>query len=323
MLPLALLASCARDGGPGGDGGSSDATATGTSGTTGGSGSGSGSGGSTTAATADGTDSGSTGPDTGSGVGGESDEDGGDDCSVFVGCPDVVDPCAEVINAEFCDTWAQNCPSNERCTPLQGCSESIEPIDGPWNFPICVLVGDAPPGSPCTEEPGPPGTNSCDATSTCVYFDGSDTGTCVELCVGPESRPTCPQTGNECVLVGGFGVCLPTACNPLLNDCPVGQQCAGLAPSFPAVERRFGCVPDKLDGQRGPGEDCSSFIVGCTHGHACVSRELYGSACGDPECCTPYCEVGVDACVAEGQSCVAVFPPDHPSYAVVGVCLVP
>lgn len=220
-----------------------------------------------------------------------------------------------------CDFWAQDCPSGEKCTPI-----ASTPGSGAWDAHTCVPAGSHGVGEPCTLEDGSQGADTCDEVSFCYDIDPETTiGTCVGLCQGPESSPTCPAGSGvpgECKKLGGgiLNLCL-TPCNPLLSgECPTGEACIaayeGDEPSAPS------CQPLDAEGTVGESCDCANC---CAQGHECVSAADYGSSCASDRCCTEYCDVSETAfvCAGAGQQCVPLFDPKTPELGNVGRCVLP
>lgn len=77
-----------------------------------------------------------------SGVTTGDDETGNEDGGGFLDAGD--DGIEEPI--PMCDHWAQDCGDDQKCTPIPS-----TPGSGTWDANVCVLAGDQPPGSECTQ----------------------------------------------------------------------------------------------------------------------------------------------------------------------------
>lgn len=51
-------------------------------------------------------------------------------------------------------------------------------------------------------------------------------GYCVGFCDGDHDNPTCAEPNTECAVTGNdvLRLCLPF-CDPLIQDCPIGELC--------------------------------------------------------------------------------------------------
>ena len=217
-----------------------------------------------------------------------------------------------------CDVWLQDCPAGEKCMPWAN--------DGgtSWNSTRCSPLDPAPGGygDPCTVVgSGSSGVDDCGLGLMCWDVD-TDTlmGTCNELCSGCPDDSYCNEAGNLCVITndGFLPICLP-GCDPILQDCPVGQGC------YP-VENAFLCAPD-ASGAGGQYGDACAYINVCDPGLVCLSSASV-PGCAGPGCCTEICDItdpsGDAQCSGEaaGQMCQAWYPMGTApaGYEDVGAC---
>lgn len=214
-----------------------------------------------------------------------------------------------------CDTFAQDCPTDEKCTPWANDGGNT------WNAVRCAPIAEEPAGlgEPCTMEDSPvSGIDTCELGMMCWDVD-PDTleGTCIALCGGSPEEPECRE-GTECQLSadGPLALCLAT-CNPLADDCGEGQQCV-------PVNAEFRCVA-QAETPLGYGEPCM-FVNDCGSGLTCLDGAV--SECAGAACCTSFCDVSDGdpnpACpdAANGQVCASWYadvPPE--GYENVGVCV--
>ena len=215
-----------------------------------------------------------------------------------------------------CDTFAQDCPDGMKCMPW------ADDGGATWNALRCSPVVDEPAGldEPCTVEDGPAsGLDTCDVGLMCWDVDlDSLEGTCIALCGGSATEPTC-QAGSTCETGAAgpsFGLCL-TVCNPLADDCDEGEQCV-------PIDADFRCVAEARD-PLGYGEPCES-LVECGSGLVCVNEEF--SPCDGEPCCTAFCDVSDGdpnpACpdAASGQICTPWYEDEPPDgFENLGVCV--
>jgi hypothetical protein len=220
-----------------------------------------------------------------------------------------------------CDQWLQDCPRGEKCMPWAN--------DGgnSWNATRCSPL-DANPkavGEPCTVEgSGVSGIDDCELGAMCWNVDAeTNMGECVAFCQGSEANPTCADECSNCTL-SGDGVlilCLPV-CDPLAQDCGVGQGCY-------ATGYDFACVPDLSDDAEGGGAigTACEFINTCDPGTVCANPEVV-PGCEGNGCCAPFCDVsGPDPCDAwlPGTVCTPWYeeppPTEGCSTGTIGVCI--
>ena len=223
-------------------------------------------------------------------------------------------PRIEVGSIE-CDPFMQDCPDGEKCV-------SYASSGGGWDARKCVpVLGDQPPGEPCTYGGVVDATDDCDETSACydvADIDGELVGTCFSFCTGTPDFPECP-VGSRCLLGGNFSplLCI-TTCDPLLQDCNDGLACFWTGGNF-------NCI---FTTQNIPVGNPCGFINDCAAGLVCLAADTLPS-CADASCCSAFCDLesGDAPCDAQfpGTACVPVFEQDQapPGYEQVGVCILP
>jgi hypothetical protein len=212
-----------------------------------------------------------------------------------------------------CSIWSEDCPAGEKCMPW---SHDDEPT---WNATRCSPIADEPValGEPCTvEDSGVSGIDDCDLHSMCWDVDPeTNEGTCVSFCTGSEESPICIDPGRDCRISndGVLALCLP-GCDPIAQDCPIGDGC------FPDADL-FWCLPDRQFPTTG--DPCADF---CSPGLACIDDDRVPN-CMAEACCSELCRVGdpPSQCYLEGQICEPWFDPGTapPGLDHVGVCAVP
>ena len=214
---------------------------------------------------------------------------------------------------EECSIFTQDCPAGYKCAPYANDGGSA------WNDTKCVPVVEDPnlPGEPCTVEgSGVSGIDDCDVTSMCWDIDPkTNEGTCVAHCIGDVSDPSClePCFGCSISASGPIALCLPT-CDPLTQNCDVGQACH-------PVSELFACVPDGSPEGTGIGSACE-FINACPPGLFCLDASVVPACESGVGCCAPVCPVGgADPCpgLLPGTECTPWFPEGPPKDA--GLCL--
>ncbi len=313
-LALALALACACNHGLYTDDGTSEgdasSTGPGTTGTNAGSVSAS-----TTTATPTATASSSS---TGGGVGVTSSSGAG---SSTTSCEFICDD-EDAPSDGLCDTFAQDCPGEDT-----KCVAYDSDDDGYWDATRCVPVtGDDQLYEPCTAEPGKTGIESCAKGLFCWSLDEDGNGVCYAQCMGTPENPVCLEA-TSCVLCGGCVVtlCHPT-CDPLLDDCAVGESCIGDTNSD-----GFICLQNASDGMAPEGAPCE-FANACNPGLMCVNPDFYpGPDCqGSIGCCAPFCDLGNGDADCEGLSvanaaCVSYYEPWPAPEGLehIGVCGVP
>ncbi|MBC8074201.1 MAG: hypothetical protein IAG13_38130 [Deltaproteobacteria bacterium] len=201
--------------------------------------------------------------------------------------------------AEECDSFAQNCPADEKCTPWANDG------GGSWNATRCSPLSDAPValGGACTVEgSGVSGVDNCEVGSMCWGVD-ADTlmGECVELCSCTPETPVCNTPNTACVITnqGALALCLGV-CNPLDPEaCEDGSGCF-------AVGELFHCAADASGSEGAPGDPCA-FVNACDPGSFCAGAALVPGCAGSVGCCSAFCSVEAgDGCLA-GQECLPWF----------------
>lgn len=233
-------------------------------------------------------DSGDGDGDSGDGDGDSGDGDGdGDsgDGDGEPGCDWMPNP--DQNPAAACDPILQNCPVGNKCVAYISGGAS-------WDNNKCVPVsGSKVPGQACTVEDTVSSIDDCNADGQCFNLDVDNTGTCLAFCGCTYEEPEC-AVGSNCLVAnqGSLALCVEQ-CDPLAQNCPLGQGCyvsgetlicAATTSNIPA------------------GEPCG-FINDCEPGTACYNVDACGGAC-----CTPFCDVnGNDAecAVLPGTTCQA------------------
>jgi hypothetical protein len=186
-----------------------------------------------------------------------------------------------------CDAVAQCVPTNEPCTGLRSCCNTLCVDNGlglgvGFCYPIggCRVLNDVctSDASCCSGKCGAPdalGLRRCQNPVNCLA-DG-------EVCGGQGASQNCCNGGkSHCVkTVNGVSRCLGTAggaCYQNGQACHFGQECcSGL------------CLPD------------ASSSTGFSCGTKCVAIGS-GTCTSDADCCTGgLCQAGI--CVQSGQSC--------------------
>lgn len=208
-----------------------------------------------------------------------------------------------------CSIWLEDCPPGEKCMPYANDG------GGAWNAQGCFPIAPDPagPGEPCTvTNSGVSGIDDCEPHAMCWGVDHETLeGTCVAMCIGNESFPTCAEADHVCTISSGgeLALCLPT-CDPLLQDCDVGEGC------YPTGDA-YTCVPDASGKGGGSFESCK-FTNACDPGFVCSSAPVCGAQLG---CCVPFCSVSEPDCPA-GTTCVPGLEPGTAPIGAedVGVC---
>ena len=193
----------------------------------------------------------------------------------------------------------QGCTGDDKCVPI------------PWDccglFECVPVLGDKLAGESCFNEGQGSNLDDCDANSYCLY------GVCRAFC---DAQGTCGPD-SQCLVNGPNGpnwVCIGP-CDPLVQDCPLGQGCF--------YDPSYGFACGELGDGAGLGEPCvGSSINECLPGLGCVPEFDYPDGCGGaPGCCTNLCdpELGGAACAdgPPGTSCTEFGLPLAPG---VGVC---
>lgn len=215
--------------------------------------------------------------------------------------------------ANECDPKAQDCPRGQKCTAWANDGGTF------WNANRCVDIGGAGvDGDTCMiEGSGVSGIDDCDLGFICMNTDMDGNGTCVKFCQG-ENEDCAP--GNICAIYndGVLPICL-VGCDPLLQDCPMGQAC------IDTPNMQFICFTDASGSMGAAGDACppDDGENSCDPGLWCGQGS---SGCADVNCCTPYCDVAAgDGCQAPNE-CVSFYGDPAsapPEYMDVGVCILP
>ena len=214
---------------------------------------------------------------------------------------------AGYTGAGTCDPYAQDCPAGEKCLPWAD--------DGgtQWNATTCGPVQAVPDqlGDPCTATAnGLGGIDSCDVGLMCWNINGG-VGECIELCGCGPLTPTCPSGGAVCVITnsGTLPVCLPS-CDPLLQDCGLGQICTSTNIGVGATGGTFICVPDASGLTGGAGDECL-FANSCDAGNVCLNPANVPGCASMQGCCAELCDLdnGDADCMLAGTTCQALYAP--------------
>jgi hypothetical protein len=213
--------------------------------------------------------------------------------------------------ANECDPKAQDCPKGDKCTAWANDG------GGFWNANRCVeVLGEGVDGDACmVEGSGVSGVDDCGLGYICMNTDDMGIGVCVRFCDGTDE--TCPPA-QTCAIYndGVLPICL-VSCDPLLQDCPPTQSC------IDTPNQSFICFNDASGDQGADGDACpeADGENSCDPGMWCGAGS---SGCGSVNCCTPFCELGNDACVAPDE-CISFFGEGSapPGFEAVGVCVLP
>lgn len=244
-------------------------------------------------------------PDPDGTSGGVSDESS-DDGIGFIENPDT-----SGLGIE-CSIWEEDCPRGEKCMPWANDG------GGAWNATRCSPIARNPagPGEACEViDSGVSGIDTCELHAMCWNVDHETLeGTCVSMCIGTRSNPTCADENEDCNIAsdGALAICLPD-CDPIAQDCPEGQACYPIGDDFE-------CAPDVSGREGAPGDTCE-FINVCDPGSACLPDVVPG--CGAASCCSPFCVVGRgDGPCLDGQECVSWWDPGFapPGEEHIGIC---
>jgi hypothetical protein len=208
-----------------------------------------------------------------------------------------------------CDLFAQDCPPGQKCT-------SYANDGGPaWNDTLCVAVAETPVavGDPCVVTGGSTsGMDDCAAGAICWNPDpATSRGTCVALCTGMATDPTC-AVGTGCAMANGgsLAVCLAD-CDPVLPDCLDTEGC------YPTAAGAFACAPAGMGSTGG----AASYANDCAPGLVAVDGSIVG--CSAAACCSPFCDTtDLDSC-PPGLACEAWYEPgtSPPGDEDVGACV--
>lgn len=236
---------------------------------------------------------------------------GNDDTDDTTGEPPP--PMCEVTSGGECNTYAQDCPEGEKCTPWASDGGAT------WNSTRCAPIDPRPSevGEACFAEGlGLAGADDCVRGAMCWDVDPrSGIGTCIELCTCGE--PMCGEMATCIVSNGGaLAICEPT-CDPLLQDCAPGQGC------YPSTQV-FACAPD-ASGEMGAVGDPCEFVNTCNPGTACITAASLPS-CAGSGCCSPFCDfTDPSPECPDGTVCNSWFGEGAAPRGLedVGVCTIP
>jgi hypothetical protein len=216
-------------------------------------------------------------------------------------------PTDDLMGANSCDPWAQDCPDGEKCAAWA--------MSDTWDSNKCVpLMGDGQTGDECTYGGAAQGTDNCDVGFMCYYTNAEGVGTCVPLCTGSPDNPMCPESFNCSISNDGSLLLCLYSCDPLLQDCQ--QDGAGCFWDGSL----FNCDPagDLLEG------DPCGYINDCSPGHLCLEAEALPS-CQGSACCSGFCDLNEPQCQITGTECIAFFDEGTapPGLEDTGVCALP
>lgn len=266
-------------------------------------------------------------------TGGPSDTDGPPNTSATAGSGNPIDTDGPPATSDTdpgttgdpgddaCDPWQQDCPTGQKCAPYTT-------FTGPTfdAFHCIDLAPDPQPtGSPCQVTGFPnSGEDDCELGAVCMDADPvTGTGTCVALCQGSPVSPVC-DAGTHCVVFndGVLNLCLAD-CDPLLQDCPAGEECI----HNPAQPDNFICVLDASSAE-GQAHDPCDFLNACDPGlHCSPGQTAVECTPGEYGCCTPYCDLSApNTCPGVGQECLPLYPSNPaipPALADIGFCGLP
>ena len=221
-----------------------------------------------------------------------------------------------------CDVQNNCCPAGEKCMPYADGGGSS------WNATKCMPIAPSPgkPGDPCTVEGSAvSGIDSCEAGAMCWNVLGETMmGYCVGFCDGDHDNPTCAEPNTECAVTGNgvLRLCLPY-CDPLIQDCPIGELCT--------YNDGFACALDASGDMGVFGDPCESHNA-CDPGLVCLDPE-YVPGC-QAGCCSPFCELDTvytpipapaPNCPDPQMACLSWFDEGTapPGQEKVGVCAIP
>ena len=261
-------------------------------------------------------------------------DDNGDDDDDDAGTTDTsagTDPSTGGPACVVCDPEAVSSECDPGFECLDGCCEpplqcGEHPgcdalIDCPEPLQCNGAAPDAVEGVCCVEPAADPAgeCESCVATPDCIAGAYCVDGRCRRGCSA--GGPTTCTSGFVCSEQIGLATdfCLP-ACDPLGQDCGMGQRCyvtnpmSGATPTVSCAEAGEGAAV---------GESCALGEATACEGRAvCVARDV-DSTCPKGEtgdgCCAQLCAAD-DECTAEGQVCVALAEDEC---FEAGVCAVP
>ena len=227
-------------------------------------------------------------PDDGNPDDGNPDDDDDDDVG---GCED--DPGLPL--GSICNPLVQDCGGCAKCLPT-------------WNgqayeAATCVALTSDPAGyGESCSTPLLGGVDDCDEGLICMIADAALSAECAELCTGTPGGETCETPGNVCTVTAGgvLPVCYEE-CDPLMQDCGVGNACYRL-------DEQAVCLP--VLGNVAEGDPCVG-VNQCEPGTTCMPGAYCESGSG---CCQSFCEVGGDTCPTQHFCYDVAFEAD------AGVC---
>jgi len=229
------------------------------------------------------------------------DDDGpADDDSGFLEQPD-----GGVVNT--CDPGAQDCPKGEKCTAYVS-TPGGRTVDANKCVPD---IGDKVFGESCERMED---NDDCEVGFFCMTDVSGHIGEgfCLEFCI--ENQPC--EFGGTCIGFndGALPVC-QNECDPLLQDCPIGQGC------YRALELFVCAMPGPPEGLGNDGDPCAT-IQGCNPGLICANGT---EGCGaESGCCTPICDLSEpDTCTSPSEDCLQVLADPPPEWQDVGACAIP
>jgi hypothetical protein len=213
---------------------------------------------------------------------------GGDVCDLNAQCCDGV---CDTMGTHRCDAVTQCVPTNEPCTGLRSCCNTLCVDNGlgigvGFCYPLCgcrstndVCAGN---GSCCSGKCGPPdtlGLRRCSSAGNCLA-DG-------EVCGGNGASQNCCNGGKASCVKTHQGA---SRCNPTMMCLAAGAACSLCDQCCSGV-----CIPD------------ANSQTGFSCGKACIPLNM-GTCTSDSDCCPGgTCQAGI--CVPNGQTCVPLGGP--------------
>jgi hypothetical protein len=134
--------------------------------------------------------------------------------------------------------------------------------------------------------------------------DGNDTGSFRFTPDGGAALDGSADQAASPADLGASGDAWPGTCDPVLQNCPAGQQCTGGCNVMGVMAKVFTCAVPVAGANATNGQDCGA---GCARGHDCYVVPAGDG--GTRSVCRKYCNVDADCpsnrCVAEGLVCTA------------------
>ncbi len=197
--------------------------------------------------------------------------------------PRVDPPCVADLDCPVDEVCAEGVCAEVTCELGAPCDVGGQPgwclqLDDPAE-PVCVVAGEVAGGAACDEA-----TERCEAGFLC-FGDPDDPedpeppagrGVCRAVC-GACAADTCVQLGER-----GLGLCLPSDCSVLADDCGEGAHC-----------RPYGLLSDA--GACGPAGD---LVDGC-HEHADCAAHAICVGAAEGTTCLSLCDPDAAACPAD------------------------